>query len=230
MIRLLLLAVLCAGTLAHDHCGDPTTTAPPQYTVPCVVGNNKPCPKSWTCTPTETCHPHHRCGGLCINPPPTLPPVIPCTVGNNAPCPSGEHLHADHVLDAGPTRRRAVHRDADDHVADRAAVPDPPCTMGNSAPCSGGSTCTPTMVCTSGKPCGGACVSFPTPPPLTPVHHGEQRAVLDGEHLHAYDGVYPGDAVRRSVYSDGYVGCLFAGDLGRQGGAGYSCGCQAAVM
>lgn len=45
------------------------------------------------------------------------------------------------------------------------------CTVGDNRPCSSGSTCTPTMACTSGIPCGGDCITTSIPPftPSTPT-------------------------------------------------------------
>ena len=135
----------------------PTTTQPPLYTIPCTIGNNAPCPTSWFCTQTETCHPHTPCHGVCFTTPP-LPPVIPCTVGNNAPCPSGSTCTPTMVSTPSvPWGGQCI------SAPTPTSIPTTVCTVGNNSPCGVGSTCTPTMTCTTGLPCGGACIGTPTP-------------------------------------------------------------------
>lgn len=160
MHRLVLLTLvwLPAG-LCHAKT---TTQPPPKYTIPCTMGNNAPCPTSWVCTPTQTCHTGTPCGGLCIGPPPT---DVPCIVGDTkTPCPTGSTCTPTTFSTPGvPWSGECI-----------STQPTPPsqtkCIVGNSGICGVGSVCTQTSTCF------GACIALPTlPVPTSTSKHGRRR-------------------------------------------------------
>lgn len=169
-MRQSLLNILPFASLAF--CNEPSTTPPPQFTIPCVVGNNEPCPTSWTCTPTETCTFGHPCGGLCFTPPPVVSvPIIPCTMGGNCHCPSGS------------TCTPTMYSTPDKPWGGQCIATTPPstsslhrCAVGGKHQCSKGSACTATMPCSKGHHCGGLCIATSYPVTRTnghSMHHGE---------------------------------------------------------
>ncbi|KAF2249042.1 hypothetical protein BU26DRAFT_311004 [Trematosphaeria pertusa] len=174
-----LLVLLSLPLLVRATANTPITTTPPppKYTVPCTMGNDKPCSAlqtagtSWTCTPTMPCVTGKPCGGLCIDIW-TPPPVTPCTMGDDRPCLPSSHCTPTMTSAWGhPWKGQCIEGAPTTPPPSSPTIPPPwtpppvtPCTMGDDKPCEPSSHCTPTMVCTTGLPCGGACIENPPPP------------------------------------------------------------------
>jgi hypothetical protein len=131
--------------------GWPPTTAPPIFSVTCVLGNT--CPPGSICTQTETCR------GQCAATPTSLS-LAPCTVGQSGACSTGSTCT--------PTMSCATGTPCGG-LCLPTLPPVIPCTVGNNGACPAGSTCTPTMGCPpTASACGGQCIATPTSSPVVP--------------------------------------------------------------
>jgi hypothetical protein len=165
MIQLFFLALL---PLALGQ--TPTTTSPPQFTIPCdMITSTKDCPSSMPiCTPTSVCSDGlSRCTGVCITTPPPLP-TSGCYIGS--PFTTCQAL----TETCAPFYSTCASSGCLGTCVPR---PTPPptatCVVNGYPSCSASSTCTPTESSTPGLPWHGVCItSSPQPPPTSCVVSG----------------------------------------------------------
>ncbi|KAH7382278.1 hypothetical protein BKA66DRAFT_464154 [Pyrenochaeta sp. MPI-SDFR-AT-0127] len=164
----------------------PYTPSPPPTSAECRVGwaNGGGCATGSTCTPIETCYRLRPCSGKCIatvTPGPTPPTTTECHVGwGNGECKTGSTCTPTMTCQTGrpcggaciatPTQ---IPSSSTPLPSTWPPLPPPPteCHVGwGNRECKTGSTCTPTMTCQKGRPCGGACIATPTPPAPSACH------------------------------------------------------------
>jgi len=135
-----------------------TTTAPPQFTIPCDMTSAN-CPSSMTCTPTSVCSDGLRsCTGVCFTTPPPLPSSA-CIVSNP------ETTCGQAVETCSPFYTTCQTANCLGTCITTAA-PQTSCVVSGSLNCPTGLTCTPTETSPLNSPWHGVCITTPPPPPF----------------------------------------------------------------
>ena len=178
-------ACIATPTLAPPSSSSPPiiTDYPPSTKTECHVGwGNGECGYGSTCTPTMTCYRGRPCGGACIATPTPIPSssaYTQCHVGwDNGECNYGSTCTPTQTCTKGrPCGGACIATPtlAPPSSSSSPIITDYPppstktqCHVGwGNGECGYGSTCTPTMTCYRGRPCGGACIATPAPPAST---------------------------------------------------------------